>query len=219
MGPGDAWCIIALAMSEGETTAGAASEPRIKGAAIQPFLAWYAREWGREPLREAVAGIPQPLRACFNLDDEQLGVLPSAWYPAASIHAFLDRLLARHDAAERRRITAEGARAVIESTLTGVYRWLFQVMMSPERYARNAHKLFSRYYEPGTMLKQPLGERGHLTIVRDWPGHHPLLCDFLVHTAEYVYSALGCRELEIRRVACISQGDGDCRFEVRWAAG
>jgi len=199
-------------------TAGAeVVEARIKGAAIQPFFAWYAQQWGPERLRQAVAGMTESLGSCFDLDEEHMGVLPSAWYPAPSLHALLDRLLASHTAAERELITRDGARAIIESTLKGVYRWLFEAMMSPERYGRNAQELFSRYHEAGTMIKEPIGESGHLTIVRDWPGHHPLLCEFLIHTADYVYTALGCRNVKIRRVACVATGHPDCRFEVTWS--
>ena len=107
---------------------------------------------------------------------------------------------------------------IIDSKVHGVYRWLFQTMMSPERYARKAQKLFSRYYDPGTMAKTPLGDAGHLTIVRDSGGHHPLLCDMLVHTSEYVYTAFGCRNVNAPRTACVSEGAPECRFEITWAA-
>ena len=69
------------------------------------------------------------------------------------------------------------------------------------------------------MTKTRLGDHGHLTVVRDWPGHHPVLCSFLVHTAQFVYGALGCRDLRIRRTACIDEGADECRFEVLWSAG
>lgn len=192
--------------------------PRIKGAGIQPFLAWYTGRWGRERLHKAAEGIPAELRGSFRFEDDLLGVLPSLWYPAPAIHVLLDRLLAEHPEAERAVIAREGARAIIDATLRGVYRWLFEKMMSVERYGRSAQSLFSRYYDPGTMTKLPLGASGHLSIVSGWPGHHPLLCDFLIHTAEYVYAALGCRDVHVRRTACVAGGSADCRFEITWTA-
>lgn len=193
------------------------SEARIKGAGIQPFVSWYSAVWGRERLVAAAAGLPPDLRAVFDLGDPQLGVLPSQWFPAAAVHGLLDGLLAGHSAEERVRIARDGARAIIESTLKGVYRWLFEMMMSPDRYARSAQKLFSRYYEPGTMIKTPLGETGHLSVVKDWTGHHRLLCDFLIHTADYVYAALGCRGVQVRRIACVGDRGEECRFEITWS--
>jgi hypothetical protein len=194
----------------------AAVDARIKGAGILPYVRWYAQRWGPERLTRMSDGIPAAYRHHFDLPDPHLGVLPSVWYPAPAIHGLLDRMLAEHPLSEHEMLAREGARAIIDATLTGVYRWLFETMMTPDRYARNAQKLFSRYHEPGVMTKTPLGGAGHLSVVRDWTGHHPLLCDFLIHTADYVYHALGCQDLLIRRTSCVSQGGPDCRFEITW---
>jgi hypothetical protein len=190
---------------------------RIKGAGIQPFLQWYAQTWGAEKLRHHAERIPPELRSAFNLSDPRLGVLGSSWYDAAAVHALLDSVEASHTAEERAEIVRGGAAAIIESTLTGVYRWLFQTMMTPDRYAQNAGKLFSRYYEPGTMTKKPLLPSGHLTTIEGWGAHHPMLCDFILHTAIYVYGVLGCKNPQARRTACVAEGGADCRFEVTWS--
>jgi hypothetical protein len=191
---------------------------RIKGAGIVHFLGWYVDRFGQERLRRTAEEMPGPHRVYFDLGDRVLGVLASSWYPAPAIHALLDGFVAAHPQ-DRETLAREGARSTIDATLKGVYRWLFETMMTPDRYARNAQKLFSRYYEPGLMTKEPLGERGHLSIVRDWPGHHPLLCDMLVHTAEYVYGALGCRDVRSPRTACVAEGAPECRFEITWSGG
>jgi hypothetical protein len=188
---------------------------RIKGAGVVHFMRWYVGRFGTERLRRTAAAIPERHRAHFDLADPVLGVLASTWYPAEAIHALLDGFLADHRG-EGEVLAREGARATIDATLTGVYRWLFETMMTPDRYGRNAQKLFSRYFEPGTMTKEPLGGTGHLSIVRDWPGHHPMLCDMLRHTAVYVYGALGCREVRAPRTACVAEGAPDCRFEITW---
>ena len=191
-------------------------DARVKGSGIQPFVAWYARTWGADRLARQAAGIPIEYHSYIDMRDPLLGILPSTWYPAPAVHALLDAVEADHTPAERETIVREGATAIIESTLTGVYRWLFQTMMSPDRYARNAGKLFSRYYEPGTMSKVPLGATGHLTVVEGW-AHHSMLCDFILHTAVYVYGMLGCNDLKVRRTACVGKGDPDCRFETTWS--
>ncbi len=190
---------------------------RIKGAGIHPFLAWYAGAWGEERLRRAAARIPPADAIALGFTGEdRFAILSSSWYPAPPIHSFLDALLADHTEAERDRIAREGSRAIIDATLRGVYRLLFATMMTPDRYARSAQTLFARFYDPGAMHKEPI-DGGHLTIVREWTGHHPLLCTFLVHTAEYVYAALGCRDVTARRVQCVASGAPECRFEVVWS--
>jgi hypothetical protein len=192
-------------------------EPQIKGSGIQPFLAWYAERHGAERLAGVARRIPPERRACFDLDDAQLGVLPSAWYPASAIHGLLDSVGLGLSPAERRELAREGARAIMGSNLKGVYRWLFQTMMSPERYARNAQKLFSRYYDTGTMEKSVLPGGGHLSVVSGWAAHHPFLCDLIQGTAECVYAELGCRDVQVRRTSCVAEGATDCRFEIRWS--
>jgi hypothetical protein len=189
---------------------------RMKGAGIVHFLHWYVRRYGQARLRRTAEGMPPEHRVHFDIEDDALGVLSSTWYPAPAIHALLDGFIADHGD-EHQTLAREGAKATIDATLKGVYRWLFETMMTPDRYGRNAQKLFSRYYEPGIMTKEPLGDSGHLSIVRDWPGHHRLLCDMLMHTAEYVYGALGCREVRTPRTACVSDGATDCRFEITWS--
>jgi hypothetical protein len=189
---------------------------RMKGAGIVHFLDWYVERFGQPRLQQTAAGLPEPHRTYFDPADRRLGVLASSWYPSTAIHGLLDGFIADHGS-ESAMLAREGAKATIDATLKGVYRWLFQTMMTPDRYARNAQKLFSRYYEPGTMTKAPLGEAGHLSVVRDWPGHHPLLCDMLEHTAEYVYTQLGCRDVRSPRTACVSRGAPDCRFEITWS--
>jgi hypothetical protein len=195
----------------------AVAQARIKGAGIQPFLRWYVSAYGHERLRRLAEPIPPALREDLDLADTALGVLPSTWYNAAAVHAILDAMEADHTPQERDTIVREGARAIIESTLTGVYRWLFQTMMSLDRYAGSAQKLFSRYYEPGVMTKTPLGETGHLTVVEGWGAHHMMMCDFILHTAVYVYGVLGCKDFRVRRTSCVGQGGVDCRFEMTWS--
>jgi hypothetical protein len=190
---------------------------RVKGAGIRPFLHWYGATWGMARLRKHAETIPNDLQRQLDLRDPYLGILGSTWYPAAIPHALLDSVEADHTPAEREAIVRDGGRALIESTLNGVYKWLFEQMMTPDRYARNAGKLFSRYYEPGALTKTALGPTSHLTQIEGWGAHHPVLCDFILHTAVYVYGMLGCKELAVRRTACLRNGDADCRFETSWS--
>jgi hypothetical protein len=191
---------------------------QIKGAPIVEFLRWYTSAYGRDALVGLLAGIELSPRVSLNLSYEHFGLLSSDWYPARAFHEVLDRVVARTPPERVAWLARESARAVIATTLKGIYRVLFSFMMSPARYAQNAQQLFGRYYRPGTFLKLPLGSRGHRTVIRDWPGHHPLLCEMIVYTGEYVYEAMGCRDVEMRRTGCISDGASECSFETTWSA-
>ena len=55
-----------------------------------------------------------------------------------------------------------------------------------------------------------------LSITYDWPGHHPQLCILANETMAAVFETLGCREVTIEPIQCVSRGDADCRCWVRW---
>jgi hypothetical protein len=67
------------------------------------------------------------------------------------------------------------------------------------------------------MTKTVLSPTAHLTTVEDWGAHHRVLCDFILHTAVYVYGVLGCKDLKVQRTRCISDGHPSCQFETLWS--
>lgn len=186
----------------------------IKGAAVLPLLDWYERRFGSARLAALVRGLGAGTP--FEPREPQFGVLASAWYEAGPIHALLEAMFADLAPEERPSFAREGGRAIIEATLTGVYRWLFQAMMTPERYARNAQRLFGRFYDGGVLQKEILGPRHQRTHVTAWRAHHRIICDFFAASNEYTYSAMGCRGVVVVRTACIDDGAAECTFETTW---
>jgi hypothetical protein len=191
-------------------------EPKVKGVAIREFVWWYGQKHGQERLSRAVTHMRAAERSLLVAGDAHLGVISSDWYAAATVHALLDALTLGASEAERQELAREGAQAAIQATLRGVYRLLFQAMMSPDRYARDAQKLFSRYYNTGLMEKTATSPTSHRSVVREWTSHHPLLCDFILYTGIYVYGAMGCRDVALKKTACVSRGDRECVFTVDW---
>ena len=188
-------------------------QARVKGAALAEFLRWYVGTHGRGRLD----ALPEQVRTALEIDPRAIGVVASNWYAASDIHALLDSLVAGLDPAARASLTVNGARAVMEATLRGFYRLLFRTMMTPERYARRAQMLWDRYYDTGTMTKVARAEGVHATEIRSWAGHHPVLCDLHLESARYIYEAMGCKQVSVRRTGCTSTGAAFCSFEVRWA--
>jgi hypothetical protein len=188
----------------------------VKGAGVLPFLQYYAREQGREALARAVSGMPEEHRRHFRAEDPTAGVLAATWYPAPAIHSLLDHLFEGVPPGRRRALVDGAARFTIDTTLRGVYKFLFTTMMSVDRYARRAQDLFSRYYDTGVMTKTPEGGNSHVSVVREWTSHHPVLCELLLSTGPYVYEKLGCRDVRMERTACVADGGEECRFVIRW---
>jgi hypothetical protein len=189
---------------------------RVKGAAFLEFVRWYERDQGRERLIAAAAGLSPPFRDALELDRDGPRILSSHWYDARAIHALLDALVDSRDAAERSRMAEEGARAIMSATLRGLYRLLFDWLATPERYARFADRLWRSYYDSGELEVVQADPTRAVSTIRNWPSHHPLLCEMHRHAADEIYTAMGCDGVSVRRESCVSQGDPECRFVTTW---
>jgi hypothetical protein len=192
------------------------SSGSVKGEALRQFLTWYVSTFDEHRLDAIVRAMPPELSSCFEPGKPHLGVVSSSWYPAASFHHLIEDMLAGYGPEERDRLAREAAHATIEATLRGVYKFLFETMMTPDRYAARAQKLFSRFYDTGTMAKVKTGPRSHRSEIRGWTSHHPVLCEVLRYTGEPVYAALGCKNVKTRRISCVSSGDAFCSYELSW---
>jgi hypothetical protein len=190
---------------------------RVKGIALREFTSWFRKHRGHDALLERATRLSPDLLELLDLHDDHLGILVSEWYPAELAHRLVE--LAEQGLSPQERVAMlEGcAEAAVGHQLRGVYRILFRALMSPERYARDGQKLFSRYYNTGVMEKVVEDDHTHLTTVRDWTSHHPTLCEFLQYTGVVVYGAMGLRDVQSRRLGCISEGAQVCSFRVTWA--
>jgi len=121
------------------------------------------------------------------------------------------------DAAERDRMARGLAKAVMDGTLRGVYGILFNMMATPERYARHAPRLWSKYYDEGKVevtLPTPSSMIGKVT---DWRGHHPFLCAVVRFARVAALEAMGCTNVR-SEFRCKSQVGGNvCVTELHWA--
>ena len=191
-------------------------EAHIKGVGIRQFVSWYVAKWGEPRLLEYVASLPPHAQSAFDPSKPLLGIIASEWYPAPAFHALIDLMLEQYPPEQRRSFAREAARATIDTTLKGIYRFLFETNMTPDRYLRRAQQLFSRFYDTGIIEKTKIGQNTHRSVITGWTSHHPVLCDLLLYMGEYVYPALGCRNVTARRISCVSTGDADCSYDISW---
>lgn len=195
-----------------------ASTSNVKGAGIKAFFEWYSKRPDSLAPEMIARRLDTGARAWFDFSKADLGMLSASWYPAPAIHALLDVILAGMSADEGRRLARDAAVATVRSHLSGLYRYLFKAVMSPKRYARSADQIFHRYYDSGVLTKKEIAPGRHVTIVRDWPGHHRFFCDLALYASEVIYPEMGYRLIELERTACVSDGDADCRWIAAWEA-
>jgi len=190
---------------------------RIKGAAFREFIAYYRGTYGLSALMAAVEAMPVAQRGELDTSDLTLGVLTSDWYPAEQVHALLDEIARGKSEAAIHELTLGASRAIMRTTLRGLYRVLFEWMATPERYAKYAPKLWGTYYDSGEVSVELLSDRRtSVSVVRNWRSHHPLICELNRGAALEIYAAMGCRDVTNERAQCVSRGDPHCRFITRW---
>lgn len=190
--------------------------PKIKGAAFREFVLWYERTHDAERLQRAIAGVPEDRRADLRPDRPGLGILASSWYPVELAHVLLDAVMEGRTEAECTEIVRDGTRAIVDTMLWGVYRFLFERVSTPSRYARHIHRLWHQLHSSGERRMEMLSGQEADSVIERWPGHHPLLCEITIYTMANVFGAMRCRDVQVIRTACVSQGDAHCRARLTW---
>lgn len=190
--------------------------PKIKGAAIREFVLWYERTCGSEILGAALAKVPMDERSGLRSDIPGLGVLASSWYPASLCNALLDAASEGQSDEEIATLAREGSHAIVDVMLYGIYRFLFERVSTPARYARHIGRLWRQLHSSGERSIQLAGPNEADSIITSWPAHHPLMCLITMETMGAVFEAMRCRDVTVERTACVSRGDPDCRAYLTW---
>jgi hypothetical protein len=194
-----------------------AAPGRIKGVALRQFLIWHQEQLGEPAFRALFATLAPDLSSQLTVGAEALGIRASQWYDCRLIHGILDALTLDMSEDERLALTVEGSQAVMDHTLRGVYRSLFEWMANPERYARHGSKIWSTYYDSGDFAIESFAEdRRAVCTIRDWSSHHPILCDMNRGASTAIYRAMGLPDANCIREACVSRGGSECRFVTTW---
>jgi hypothetical protein len=119
--------------------------------------------------------------------------------------------------AEQNALARDSSRALMEATLKGLYRFLFEQLVSPERFAALAPRVWRTYFDSGERRTVVVSKARHDCNVRDWQGHHRFLCLVQMHATTYVYEAAGCRGVATVRVSCVSDGAAECAWTTTWS--
>jgi hypothetical protein len=188
---------------------------RIKGAAVQDFLSWYARQFGDARMVHIWERLPDAVRG--ELGSSYTKLLAFHWYTVPAIHALLEQALDGHDAVEREQLAREGARVIISQTLRGLYRTIFKTLVSPARYLRNANTIWKAFHDTGRVEVQELGPCHHRSELYGWHGFHPFIQRLNGFAVKEIYEAMGCRAVSFEQTHALDeQGEPMYVTEVRW---
>ncbi len=176
-------------------------------------MKWYDDTRGRELTLRAYQSLPPELRAHLDPERECFGILASTWYPVHIVSGLLESITLGLAPEERSTLLRNGVHHAIGVTLTGVYKVLFQTLVTPERHAKYAQKIWNQYFNTGTVVGAMLDANRSEQIITDWPGHHPLLCELSISSLTVFHEHMGCTNVRVRRTSCVL----DARMSARHA--
>jgi hypothetical protein len=190
-------------------------DPRVKGIAFREFVRWYEQTYGHEATLAAWKSLAEPLRAQLDPERECFGLLAGSWYPVSIVTGLLEHITWGLGPEERTALLRGGITFALDVTLTGVYRVLFNTLVTPERHARYAQKIWSSYYDTGEVEGRVLGPGRAEQRVKNWNGHHPLLCEMSIWSLTLFHERMGCKDVKVSRTSCLRDSDA-CRFLITW---
>lgn len=191
------------------------AEPKIKGSAIREMLLWHDERYGHAETVDLTVPVPPHLLSMLDTTQPALGVLAATWYPISVTHPMLDRVMEVRGN-EGRELANAVNRDVVPRMIRGVYRMIFKTVATPELYARHIHRLWRRLHTTGDR-SMTIGEHAEaLSVVENWPGHHPFLCWTTIYTMAYVFEAMGYPHWSVERIGCVSHGARRCETILRY---
>jgi hypothetical protein len=187
----------------------------IKGVAFGEFLSWYGVRFGSQRLLSATRDLHGKYPDVFDLGRATHGILPSRWYPALLVHEVVDRLTAEFSPKELDSMALDAADVIMNKTLRGVYRAIFALIATPERYVKHIDRLWSLHYDSGRPVVLVMNPTTHRVHYEGWRSHHPFICRLNMAAARAIYIAMGCRDVRLERLGCVSDGARYCENVVR----
>ena len=180
-------------------------------------MSFYARTFGHEAIVAAMERIPADLRADVAFVDGLPRLMPNVWYDIRLAHAMVDEMLGRTAVNGQAKLAREAARAGVAESARGIYRFVLMQVASPELYAHHVQRLWGLLHDCGTREIRIVSPGEADSEIRDWPGHHPLLCVFTNETMAALFEVMGARNVVVRRELCISDEAPLCRTHISWS--
>lgn len=186
---------------------------------VREFLLWYERKFGQGFHADVLERLAPDDRRRVTANEPALGIVASTWYPSSILFAVVDSVMEGKSRPERSRIIREANADVVKRLTKGLYRALFRMVASPELYARHIQRLWNVLHDTGersVVIVQPgIAD----SIIQNWSGHHPVLCEVATETMRAVFEAMGCGGVRVDRISCVGDGAHMCRAIVYYLPG
>jgi protein-disulfide isomerase-like protein with CxxC motif len=191
------------------------NEPAVKGSLTRELLLWHDRRFGHEETVKLTEGLSPAAAAMLDTSQPALGVLSASWYPISVTYPMMDRIAARCGN-EGRDYAMQANREVVPRMIRGVYRTMFDVVASPETYAKHVGRLWRRLHTTGerSMVIRAPGEA--VSRIDRWGGHHTMACWLTIYTMAYVFEAMGYRHWSVERLTCVAHGGERCETLLKF---
>ena len=181
---------------------------QVKGSAVIGTLRFLKERFGDEGLRETLASLDTADRQALE------GALVSAWYPLPLLLRLMRRAEARFGKEVPHIYRAIGA-ASADYGLNTVYKIFFKIG-SPQFIIARASRVFSNYYQQGSMVVMETGPGFVKLELRDFADGAPEYCERIFGWMTHTMELCGARGMQASHVTCVHRGDDVCRFEGTW---
>ena len=142
--------------------------------------------------------------------------MASAWYEIDLMGELLDLVERVASPDDPREFASRLAVAVARDNVNGVYRALFRLIASPPLLEANAQRVWSTYFDEGTLTVRVQVPGSFEARVRGWSHHHGTVCSILRPFVEHLLRSIGYSACVVERTQCVDQGDGQCLFIGNW---
>lgn len=191
-------------------------DSNIKGAALFELFRWQQSALSAAQAAKLLEPLPPQTREFFDPGRTGFGLLASRWYPSAVIHPLLDAMVAGLDDKAYRQFIEDGAKHVMDGTMRGVFKAIFSLVATPERYARYSQQAWNAFHDTGTSVVELTGSESWRATLSRWPGHHRVICDMNVVAARLILQSMGKRSVATTQECCVAQGAPHCVSVARW---
>jgi hypothetical protein len=188
----------------------------IKGAALFELFRWQQNALSPAQAATLLERLPRSTREFFDTRRQGFGLLASRWYPSEVIHPLLDAMVVTLDDQGYTRFIEDGAKQVMDGTMRGVFKAIFTMVATPERYARYAQQAWNAYHDTGFSKVTLEGSTAWRATLRDWPGHHRVICDINTVAARLILQSMGKRAVEVKQECCVAKGAPHCVSLSSW---
>jgi hypothetical protein len=191
-------------------------EPMIKGGMLREFVQWYEHHHGNAQIREVARRVPEDLRTLIDPDEPFVNILAASWYPARLTHTILDVITEGLDARAVERLAHDANRWIVQRGMGSVYRFALRRLVTPEMYAASVARLWRQIHSTGDREFKVTSRTSADSFVRNWGGHHPVLCTVTIETMCALFESMGKQDVRWTRTSCMARGARECATRLEW---